>query len=78
MRAMELNAVQVDNNKAAFEWGHRCAHDLARVQALFKAQQVIALVKKPSLPEMRLFGAAVAGQKERQGQAAKTRFQHGL
>jgi indolepyruvate ferredoxin oxidoreductase len=29
MRAMELNAVQVDNNKAAFEWGRRCAHDLA-------------------------------------------------
>ena len=52
MRAMELNAVQVDNNKAAFEWGRRCAHDLARVQALFKAQQVIAFVKKPSLAEM--------------------------
>ena len=52
MRAMELNAVQVDNNKAAFEWGRRCAHDLARVQALFQAQQVIAFVKKPSLPEM--------------------------
>jgi indolepyruvate ferredoxin oxidoreductase len=35
MRAMELNGVQVDNNKAAFEWGRRCAHDLAAVQALF-------------------------------------------
>jgi indolepyruvate ferredoxin oxidoreductase len=52
MRAMELNAVQVDNNKAAFEWGRRCAHDLAQVQALFKAQQVIEFVKKPSLAEM--------------------------
>ena len=52
MRAMELNAVQIDNNKAAFEWGRRCAHDLARVQALFKAQQVIEFVKKPSFPEM--------------------------
>ena len=29
MRAIELNGVQVDNNKAAFEWGRRCAHDLA-------------------------------------------------
>jgi hypothetical protein len=38
MRAIELNGVQVDNNKAAFEWGRRCAHDLAAVQALFKAQ----------------------------------------
>ncbi len=52
MRAIELNAVQVDNNKAAFEWGRRCAHDLAAVQALFKAQQVIQFVKKPSLDEL--------------------------
>ncbi|WP_426148081.1 indolepyruvate ferredoxin oxidoreductase family protein [Polaromonas sp. DSR2-3-2] len=52
MRAIELNAVQVDNNKAAFEWGRRCAHDLASVQALFKAAQVIQFVKKPSLTEM--------------------------
>ena len=33
LRAMELNGVQVANNKAAFEWGRRCAHDprIARV-----------------------------------------------
>jgi indolepyruvate ferredoxin oxidoreductase len=42
----------VDNNKAAFEWGRRCAHDLAAVQALFKTAQVIEFVKKPSLDEM--------------------------
>jgi indolepyruvate ferredoxin oxidoreductase len=52
MRAMELNGVQVDNNKAAFEWGRRCAHDLAAVQALFQAAQVIQFVKKPALAEM--------------------------
>ncbi len=52
MRAMELNGVQIVNNKAAFEWGRRCAHDLAAVQALFKAQQVIQFVKKPGLAEM--------------------------
>ncbi len=52
MRAIELNAVQVDNNKAAFEWGRRCAHDLAAVRALFKAQQVIQFVKKPSVDEL--------------------------
>ncbi len=52
LRAMELNGVQIDNNKAAFEWGRRCAHDLAAVQALYKAQQVIQFVKKPSLAEM--------------------------
>jgi indolepyruvate ferredoxin oxidoreductase len=39
MRAMELNGVQVDNNKAAFEWGRRCAHDLAAVQALFQRRR---------------------------------------
>jgi indolepyruvate ferredoxin oxidoreductase len=51
MRAIELNGVQVDNNKAAFEWGRRCAHDLAAVQALFAAQQVIQIVRKPGLDE---------------------------
>ena len=60
-RAIELNGVQVENNKAAFEWGRRCAHDLASVQALFRAvgsgarpdqaAQVIEFVKKPSLDE---------------------------
>ncbi len=50
-RAMELNGVQVENNKAAFEWGRRCAHDLAAVQALYAAQQVIQFVKKPGLNE---------------------------
>lgn len=52
MRAFELNGVQVDNNKAAFEWGRRCAHDLASVQALFQAAAVIEIVKKPSLDEV--------------------------
>ena len=51
MRAFELNGVQVDNNKAAFEWGRRCAHDLAAVQSLFAAAAVIEFVKKPSLDE---------------------------
>ena len=27
MRAIELNGVQVENNKTAFEWGRRAAHD---------------------------------------------------
>jgi indolepyruvate ferredoxin oxidoreductase len=52
LRSMELNGVQVENNKAAFEWGRRCAHDLASVQAMFKAAQVIEFVKKPSVGEM--------------------------
>jgi indolepyruvate ferredoxin oxidoreductase len=52
LRSMELNGVQVENNKAAFEWGRRCAHDLSAVQSMFKAAQVIEFVKKPSLGEM--------------------------
>jgi len=52
MRAIELNGVQVDNNKAAFEWGRRCAHDLGAVTALFKAAQVIQFARKPSLDEI--------------------------
>jgi indolepyruvate ferredoxin oxidoreductase len=52
MRAIELNGVQVESNQAAFEWGRRCAHDLAAVRALFQAAQVIQFVKKPSLDEM--------------------------
>ncbi|MBU9651824.1 indolepyruvate ferredoxin oxidoreductase family protein [Burkholderia multivorans] len=31
-RAIELNGVSVDKNRAAFEWGRRAAHDLASVQ----------------------------------------------
>jgi len=46
MRAIELNGVQVDNNKAAFEWGRRAAHDPASVQALLKPAQVIEFMRK--------------------------------
>jgi indolepyruvate ferredoxin oxidoreductase len=52
LRAIELNGTQVDNNKAAFEWGRRCAHDLAAVQSLFSSAQVIQFVKKPSLDDL--------------------------
>ncbi|MBB4843060.1 indolepyruvate ferredoxin oxidoreductase [Paucibacter oligotrophus] len=52
MRAIELNNVQIENNKIAFEWGRRCAHDLAAVQALFAASQVINFVKRQSVDEL--------------------------
>jgi indolepyruvate ferredoxin oxidoreductase len=50
-RAIELNGVQVEKNLRAFEWGRRCAHDLAAVQALFQAAQVISIVRRPALEE---------------------------
>ncbi|MGA0572143.1 indolepyruvate ferredoxin oxidoreductase family protein [Variovorax sp. VNK109] len=40
-RAIELNAVAVENNKTAFEWGRRAAHDWAGVQKLMAPAQVI-------------------------------------
>ncbi len=46
MRAIELNGVQVDNNRKAFEWGRRAAHDLAAVKALTQTAQVIEFVRK--------------------------------
>jgi indolepyruvate ferredoxin oxidoreductase len=46
LRAIELNAVQVDNNKAAFEWGCRAAHDLGAVQTLAAPVQTVQFVRK--------------------------------
>ncbi len=47
MRAIELNAVAVDNNKTAFDWGCRAAVDPAAVQRLLKPSQVIAFTPRP-------------------------------
>jgi indolepyruvate ferredoxin oxidoreductase len=42
MRAIELNAVAVANNKSAFEWGRRAAVDWPAVQRVINPGQVIA------------------------------------
>jgi indolepyruvate ferredoxin oxidoreductase len=56
MRAIELNAVAVDNNKTAFEWGCRAAHDWAEVEQLLQSNQstvsVIDFKKRDSLEEI--------------------------
>jgi indolepyruvate ferredoxin oxidoreductase len=49
MRAIELNGVAVDNNKAAFEWGRRAAHDWASVEKLLAPAQVIEFKKRETL-----------------------------
>jgi len=46
LRAIELNAVQVEHNKAAFEWGCRAAHDLAAVQSLALPAEPIHIIRK--------------------------------
>ena len=52
MRAIELNGVQVEQNKAAFEWGRRCRTDLAAVQAAASPSQVIRIEKRKTLEQM--------------------------
>jgi indolepyruvate ferredoxin oxidoreductase len=54
VRAIELNAVAVDNNKTAFEWGRRAAHAPQIVQNLLNPGQVINFTprKKQTLDEM--------------------------
>jgi indolepyruvate ferredoxin oxidoreductase len=52
MRAIELNGVQADNNKAAFELGRRLAHAPTAARLLAGTAQVIEFVKAPSLEEL--------------------------
>ena len=51
LRAMELNGVQVEANRAAFEWGRRAAHEPAALQALTTTARVIDFVRRPALDE---------------------------
>ncbi len=46
MRAMELNNVAIEQNKIAFTWGRRAAHDLASVEKHLTPAQVIAMPTK--------------------------------
>ncbi|WP_042884928.1 indolepyruvate ferredoxin oxidoreductase family protein [Cupriavidus necator] len=52
MRAIELNGVQVDSNKAAFEWGRLCAHDMSKIPAQPSGSQVIQFVRKVPVEEL--------------------------
>lgn len=47
VRAIELNAVAVANNCAAFDWGCRAAADPLGVQRLLQPAQVIAFTPRP-------------------------------
>ena len=52
LRAIELNAVAVEQNKTAFEWGRRAAHDRAAVEHLLAPAQVIAFRKRETLQSL--------------------------
>jgi indolepyruvate ferredoxin oxidoreductase len=49
LRAIELNGVAVENNKAAFAWGRRAAHDWASMESLLAPAQVIEFKKRETL-----------------------------
>ena len=52
MRAIELNAVAVENNKTAFEWGRRAAHEGAAFASRLNPGQVVAFTKRTPLEEL--------------------------
>ena len=55
MRAIELNAVQVEKNKQAFEWGRRAAHapqTMAALLAPVVPAQVIQFKKRDTVDEL--------------------------
>ncbi len=52
LRAMELNEVAVDANKAAFTWGRWAAHDPARLDKLLAPSQVIELRPRETLDSL--------------------------
>ena len=52
VRAIELNGVAVENNKAAFTWGRRAAHDAASVQSLLAPAQVVEFKKRDTLADL--------------------------
>ena len=49
MRAIELNNVAVEQNKAAFTWGRRAAHDPAGLDKLLHPAQVVQLHRRETL-----------------------------
>ena len=52
LRAMELNAVAVEQNKTAFAWGRRAAHDPAAFDKMLNPGQVVAFAKRSPLDEL--------------------------
>ena len=52
LRAIELNAVAVEQNKTAFEWGRHAAHDGAAFDKLLNPGQVVAFSKRTPLEDL--------------------------
>lgn len=52
MRAIELNAVAIENNKAAFEWGRQAAHRPDALQKRISPGQVIEFKKRDTVESL--------------------------
>jgi indolepyruvate ferredoxin oxidoreductase len=52
LRAIELNAVAIEANKAAFTWGRWAAHDPARLERLLAPSQVVELRPRETLENL--------------------------
>jgi indolepyruvate ferredoxin oxidoreductase len=52
MRAIELNAVAVDNNKAAFEWGRQAAQRPVELQKRVQPGQIIEFKKRDTVESL--------------------------
>jgi indolepyruvate ferredoxin oxidoreductase len=52
LRAMELNAVAVEQNKAAFQWGCHAAHDWPAVERLLAPSLVVEFKKRETLDDL--------------------------
>ena len=52
MRAIELNGVQVQQNKLAFEWGCRAAHDAKTFAEMLRPYNVVEFKKRDGLTDI--------------------------
>ncbi len=52
IRAIELNAVAVQQNKAAFELGRRAAHDPQAIERVVGADKVVTLTRRATLDDL--------------------------
>jgi indolepyruvate ferredoxin oxidoreductase len=76
MRAIELNGVQVANNKTAFEWGRRAAHDPKGFAALLNGGGAQVIQFKPRETVATVIERRVAFLTDYQNAAYAAEYQH--
>ncbi len=73
-RAIELNAVAIEQNKKAFIWGRRAAIDVARVERAATPPSVISIAKAPTRSLEEAIGRRVQFLTEYQNAAYAERY----